>query len=333
MGLALRPLLDQHLPVKAVSITIVVGLLVYLAMASAWTDWALVFASVQDLTPTVWLQVVALAFLSYGVRFARWHLLISSLGHRLPLGRHLTIYLSAFALALTPAKVGETVRSIYLYPMGVSYTNSLSAFVVERLIDLMVVGALASLVLFFFVEHSAWLMAVWLMSLTVAALFRSHLFTWLSTRWLKGRAAQYLSEASMAATQLLRMRNLVQTAPLTALAWSAQGFGLALVASALGHDLAWHWAIAIYSLSLLAGAASFIPGGLGATEAAMVLLLMAAGFDLTAATSAALIARGVPLWIAISLGALSILRLSTVHPNQLGLPSSDSRTGAHSTKP
>lgn len=64
MGLALRPLLDQHLPVKAVSITIVVGLLVYLAMASAWTDWALVFASVQDLTPTVWLQVVALAFLS-----------------------------------------------------------------------------------------------------------------------------------------------------------------------------------------------------------------------------------------------------------------------------
>jgi uncharacterized membrane protein YbhN (UPF0104 family) len=298
------------MPVKAVSITIVLGLLVYLAMASAWTDWATVMATVQDLTPTVWLQVGALALLSYGVRFARWHLLISSLGHRLPLGRHLTIYLSAFALALTPAKVGETVRSFYLYPMGVSYPNSLSAFVVERLIDLLVVCALASLILFFFVEHSAWLMAVGLMSLTVTALSRSHLFTWLSTRWLKGSAAQYLSEATMAARQLLRIRNLVQTAPLTALAWTAQGLGLALVSSALGSDLAWHWSIAIYSLSLLAGAASFIPGGLGATEAAMVLLLMAAGLDLTTATSAALVARGVPLWLAIALGVLSMLKLS-----------------------
>lgn len=302
-------------------------------MVWAWTDWGAVWSSVGDLSLGVWVQVVATAVLSLGLRFVRWHLLIASLGHRLPWCAHLTIYLCAFALALTPAKIGETVRSFYLYPFGVSYPKSLSAFVVERLIDLLVVGTLASLVVWIFKQHAVWLITAWGTILMAVALLRSQLLTWLSKRWFKGPTEEHLLKGSQAISQLLRGTCLFKAVPLSAMAWAAQGVGLSVVASALGHDLPVLWAIAIYSLSLLAGAASFIPGGLGATEAAMVLLLMAAGQDLTTATSAALVSRGVPLWLAIGLGTLSMLRLSTVHPHQLRVPSVDSRTGAHSTKP
>jgi glycosyltransferase 2 family protein len=331
--MALRPLGERRSPFTTISLTVVVGLLTYGAMVWAWADWGAVWASIGDFSLGVWIQVVAGAVLSFGLRFVRWHLLIACLGHHLPWGTHLTIYLCAFALTLTPAKIGETVRSFYLYPFGVSYPCSLSAFVAERLIDLLVVGALASLVVWIFKQHAVWLFTVWGTILITVALFRSQLLTWLSKRWFKGPTEEHLATGSQAIAQLLRGPILFKTVPLTAMAWATQGVGLSVVASALGHDLPVLWAIAIYSLSLLAGAASFIPGGLGATEAAMVLLLMAAGQDLTTATSAALVSRGVPLWLAMGLGTLSMLRLSTVHPHQLGLSTADSKTGAHSTKP
>jgi len=333
LDLALIPSGERRTPFATISLTIVTGLLAYGAMVWAWTDWGAVWASVGDLSLVVWVQVGALAVLSFGLRFVRWHLLIASLGHRLPWGTHLTIYLCAFALALTPAKIGETVRSFYLYPFGVSYPKSLSAFVAERLIDLLVVGALASLVVWIFKQHAVWLITVWGTILIALALFRSQLLTWISKRWFKGPTEKHLATGSQAIAQLLRGPILFKAVPLTAMAWAAQGVGLSVVASALGHDLPVLWAIAIYSLSLLAGAASFIPGGLGATEAAMVLLLMATGQDLTTATAIALVSRGVPLWLAMGLGTLSMLRLSTVHPNQLGLSTAESRTGAHSRKP
>lgn len=303
--------LEHRLPIKTISLTILLGLGGYWALVWALTDWAQVWRLVQGLSWVVWWQLMGLALLSYGMRFARWHLLIRALGHRVALGPHLLIYLSAFALAFTPAKMGETIRSIYLRPWGVTYPQSLAAFVVERLIDLLVVAALASLVVGVFREHSAWLAMAGLLTVVLVTLFRSQLLVWLSTRWFKGPLAQHASQGLQCMAQLLSVTCLASVAPLTALAWLAQGLGLGLVCAALGHDLPWHWVVGIYSLSLLAGAASFVPGGLGTTEAAMVLLLMAAGLDLATATSAALIARGVPLWLALALGVLSLLRLST----------------------
>jgi len=303
---------QHHLPTKTISFTIAGGLLIYLAMTLAWTEWNVMLDLVQDMPTSVWLQLGLLAFFSYAMRFARWHLMISRLGHHVPLGYHLLIYLSAFALAFTPAKIGETIRSFYLHPLGVSYPTSLSAFVVERLIDLLVVGALSSLVFFLFTEHAAWLITVWVVALTATALFRSKLLTWMTARWLKGVAVGYVTEAVTASSQMLSRHSLFKVVPLTFIAWTSQSMGLFLVASAMGHELSLQLAIAIYSLSLLAGAASFIPGGLGATEATMLLLLMAAGQDLTTATTAALVSRGVPLWLAMGLGTLSMLRLTSI---------------------
>lgn len=294
------------------------GVLVYLTMTLAWTEWNVVLAWVEDLPISIWLQLGLLALLGYAMRFARWHLMITSLGFHVPLGHHLLIYLSAFALAITPAKIGETIRSFYLHGLGVSYPISLSAFVVERLIDVLVVGTLSLGVLFFFTEHAAWLMTVGAGALTAIVLFRSKLLSWLTARWLKGLATVYWTEAVTASTQILCRHNLFKVIPLTFVAWTSQGMGLFLVANTLGHELSLPLAIAIYSLSLLAGAASFIPGGLGATEAAMLLLLMAVGQDVTTATTVALVSRGVPLWLAIGLGALSMLTLTTTDKKRDG---------------
>lgn len=58
----------------------------------------------------------------------RWHHFIVALGHKVPIRRNLEIYLAASALILTPGNAGETIRSVYLHPCGVSYPHTIGIY-------------------------------------------------------------------------------------------------------------------------------------------------------------------------------------------------------------
>ena len=89
------------------------------------------------------------------------------------------------------------------------------------------------------------------------------------------------------------------------LAWSLQGFAFYYLMHAIGFELALPLAMGIYAIGLLAGALSMIPGGIGATEAAMGLLLAAAGAKPQIAVIAPLISRLSTLWFAVALGLVA----------------------------
>ena len=61
-------------------------------------------------------------------------------------------------------------------------------------------------------------------------------------------------------------------------------------------------AIGVYAAGILIGALSFIPGGLGSTEAAMVVMLSVLGLDLSTALAATIVCRVATLWFAVALG-------------------------------
>jgi uncharacterized protein (TIRG00374 family) len=58
---------------------------------------------------------------------------------------------------------------------------------------------------------------------------------------------------------------------------------------------------------MLAGALSFMPGGLGGSEAAMVLLLRMLRVPLSIAVAATLLIRAATLWFAVLLGIIALL--------------------------
>jgi uncharacterized protein (TIRG00374 family) len=69
--------------------------------------------------------------------------------------------------------------------------------------------------------------------------------------------------------------------------------------------------ISIYPISMLAGAASMIPGGLGSTEGVIVAILYSYGVAISIATMAAVGIRLTTLWFSMLCGfiALTILEL------------------------
>lgn len=301
----------KHIPIKSVSLAILVMVVLYVGMAFL-ADWQAFAASVSALPGVLWVQTVLFSILSYLLRFARWHHFIAALGHKVAIHRNLEIYLAAFALTLTPGKVGETIRSVYLYPHGVSYAHSIGAFISERLLDLVAVGALASLAVSMFPEQRTWMLVALPCILLVVLLLRTRLMSLTAEKLSRGVGIDQMAKVGATIQFLLSNRRLVLASPLSLLAWTAQGVTLYLIVDALGYDLPIGAVIPIYCLSVLAGTASFIPGGLGATEGAIVLLLSAAGLTPTDAFIASLLGRGLTLWLAIGFGLVAMGKIGLI---------------------
>lgn len=309
----------SRIPVRSISLAIVVTVVLYVGMATL-ADWEAFGAAVSALPGLLWAQVVALSLVSYLLRFARWHHFIVALGHKVPILRNLEIYLAAFALTLTPGKAGETIRSVYLHPYGVSYPHSIGAFLSERLLDLVAVGALASLALSMLPEQRLWMFAAIACIVIVTLLLRSRLLSLIGRRAARSTVVGHAANLVATVRFLLSGRRVAVAAPLSLMAWMAQGVSLYLIVHALGYELSASTVVAVYCLSILAGAASFIPGGLGATEAAIVLLLSAAGVGQTDAITASLVSRSLTLWLAVGIGVVAMTKAALANRSTRSAP-------------
>jgi uncharacterized protein (TIRG00374 family) len=67
--------------------------------------------------------------------------------------------------------------------------------------------------------------------------------------------------------------------------------------------------IGIYGVAVLIGGLSFLPGGLGSTEAVMTTLLTIRGYTVSQALAITLTCRLVTLWFAVILGWLAVFAL------------------------
>ena len=95
-------------------------------------------------------------------------------------------------------------------------------------------------------------------------------------------------------------------------AWGLEGVGLFIVLQYLQVDCSLVLALGIYAVALLVGAVSFMPGGLGGTEAVMTLSQIAFGTDQSTAIAATIIRRIVTLWFAVVIGLVAALVLANM---------------------
>jgi uncharacterized protein (TIRG00374 family) len=275
-----------------------------------------VWIEVKQLGWTGWLIILGLSLLNYLLRFGRWQLYLNRLGYSVPPWSSLKIYLAGFAFTATPGKVGEAMRSVYLNRYKVAYADSLAAFFVERLVDV-VAMVLISLLAAFAFEGNRWLVvAVSLFVVLMLPVIRSaalwNLMDWFCKRLSSERLQRLggnLLEMLKSSSALLRTSALYGGLGLSILAWVAEGVSLYVVAVMLGVEISLPLAVGIYGISILAGAVSFVPGGLGGTEIVMGALLVLAGVSEPVAVSMVLICRIATLWFAVAIGLAFALNL------------------------
>jgi uncharacterized protein (TIRG00374 family) len=126
---------------------------------------------------------------------------------------------------------------------------------------------------------------------------------------------------------LLRSGPLYTGLAIGLLAWFAEGYGLYLILQLLGADTPLLLAAGIYGVGVLAGALSFLPGGLGGTELVMGSLLLLVGVAAPVAVAAVIICRLATLWFAVVIGLVFIVGLESGRQKSAGPASQDTEIG------
>lgn len=281
----------------------------YLAFA-LWSGWHEVWHAVQRIGAGVIGVALALSLVNYLLRGERWRLYLRHVGHPMPWARNIRIYWAGFALTTTPGKAGEMIRSLFLAPYGVRFHHSAAMFFSERLADMVAIVCLTAAGLGHFPHGEAFYLGLVVVLVLCLMLLRTELPEQM-LRKLAGerQSLQWLAQVAASSRPLWRGGLLWQVLIMSVLAWLAEGFGAWLILRELSPDISLNMALFIYGFGMLVGALSFMPGGLGGTEATMTGLLVLQGLPLPEAVAATVIIRLATLWFAVILGLFAVLTL------------------------
>lgn len=285
------------------------------AVLASYADLGSVVEALATLPGWALATAVLMALLNYLLRGWRWRGFLRALGHRLPWPADLTCYIAGFAFTATPGKAGEAARALYLKPWGVGYSQTVGACMAERLLDLITVVTLAAIALYWHGDYG-WLVGAAVGLVIAAYLLLGHgglgALLMRMRRIAPARVARWLARGentAAVASTLLQGRRLGLGLSVGLCGWLAEAAGFWTLALGLGIGLGWWEAVGIYTLALLAGALSFLPGGLLGVELVMVLLLTRAGAAQDAAVALTLAARVCTLWFSIALGIAALALL------------------------
>ncbi len=306
----------QNLKGKLV-VSLVFALLVFVALAF-YADAPRLVAAFAKFDWRFLPLAIAATLANYLLRFARWHYYLDVIGVKdVPRRDSLMIFLSGFSLTMTPGKLGEVLKSFLLksrYGTPVSYSASI--VVAERLTDVLAMVILAAAGLAVYPLGIGALVVV----LVVTAIFvvlvqqrvlAERLLDLLARVPVIGRFAHLARNLYESAYLMLRAKPLLIAIALATAAWFGECVAFFIVLLGIGQSptlLLLLQATFIYAAASLFGAVSMLPGGLGATEGGMALLLQQiVAVAREEAVASTLIVRLCTLWFAVLLGVIALL--------------------------
>ncbi|MGI0045740.1 MAG: lysylphosphatidylglycerol synthase transmembrane domain-containing protein [Nitrosotalea sp.] len=253
--------------------------------------------------------LVALGFFSLGyfVRFFRWRAMLVFMGIRIPVLRNIIIYYTGYAFTLTPAKVGEGIRSKHLKDeFEISIAKSLPTVLAERYYD--VIGVLAIIFITAgLTETGSFMIYVGIMLLIFFyfAVRKKIALKMLSplNKVKRLQTVQHkIIEAVDVLETLLKPRIFLQCTCLTIVAWALEAAGASFVFKSFHLNLGLLRGAFDYVTTSFAGGVTLLPGGVGGTEASLFGLLLLQGHTYNDVVGSVLMIRFFALWYTIMIG-------------------------------
>jgi uncharacterized protein (TIRG00374 family) len=250
------------------------------------------------------------------LRFLKWEYYLRCLGIALPRGESLVVFLSGFSVSVSPAKMGEVLKSLLLKDArGVPIARSAPIVVAERLTDMVAIlllalaGAAAYRRGWPFCVAASLVVALIVVAITVrrvgGGLVRLATALPFPERWKEAIRESYEATYLMA-----RWDRLALPVALSLAAWVAECVAFREIAGALpGCGLDLLTATFIYAFSTAAGAFAMMPGGLGVTEGGLTgLMQVMTGGRIGAAEASAItiLTRMATLWFAVAVGLAAL---------------------------
>ncbi len=270
--------------------------------------------------------VLLFTLFNYTLRFFKWHYYLGLIGARtLSLTESARLFVAGFPLAVTPGKVGEVLKGVWINQRsGVAVGRGVSVVAAERISDGLAVLMLSTVGVIAYPRYWPAFLSVLLVLVGVIAISQVRPAALrllalgerlpLVRRFMP--AARDFYEGSYS---LFRLRSTLLAVGLGTVSWLGEGVGFYLILLGLGlapgaHLLA--LAVFVLSFSTVIGAVSALPGGLGAAEVSIAgMLALLGGVEPALAATATLLIRLATLWFGVTLGLI----VWGVSPGLLGM--------------
>jgi len=262
--------------------------------------------------------VLGFTLLNYVLRWAKWdyYLRRMGMGQSVGYGDSGLLFTSGMVMAVTPGKVGEVLKSYLLKRInGTPISASAPIVLAERVTDGLAMLLLMGFGLMLYAPARPAFFALLVLTVVGLLVLQSRaLVLWISNLMLKlpygQKIVPRLLTAYDSSQRLLSLHILLPSTLISLVSWFGECVAFYYVLRGLGVPesfLLLQQATFAFAASTLFGLVSFLPGGLGVSEASstglLVLLIpMASG----PATTATIIIRFCTLWFGVTLGAIAL---------------------------
>lgn len=273
----------------------------------------------------LYVPVLGLTLLNYGLRFWKWHYLVGRLGARIPLAEDAVIFASGLAMVISPGKAGELLKPwLVRARAGLPMAQTIPALVTERLTDGIACLALAAISVSTYAGDRASYVFVPIGAVVIGLGVLSHKGASLAILGVLRRLPVIAKVGDKLEEMYLAMRTCVAPVPLvltvlaSLVAWGGECVGYMLVFRGFGVDASLDASTFLYAFATVAGGA--MPGGLGVADGALVggAIEIIPGVSQAVAVAAALLIRVATLWFGVVIGAIALLRAATLLDGAVG---------------
>lgn len=257
--------------------------------------------------------ILSLISASWLVLFFRWTILLKKVNVSIPLKANFLIYLSSFSLSATPGQLGELIKSQLLKnKFNIPVAKTAPLVIIERLYDL--TGAV------FVSVFGLWFLGIGIYIIIIASTCLVVIFLLLRSRTAFNKilnlvknikflsnVTKSLSESYDTIHLSLNRKTFFLSIIFSIAYWFVIGIAAYFVLKAVGIDtVSYVNIISIYSSSIILGAASFIPGGIGVIEGSIAGLLTLNGVDISIAFVLGILIRIFTLWYGVLVGFVAL---------------------------
>ena len=277
------------------------------------SDFSIISEKISNFKINYLPLILLLVSVSWIPIIIKWHFLLKNCELDVPLTKSIAVFFAGIAFEITPGQIGTLMKSqILKTSCNIPRTKTVPIVVVEKMYDL--IGAiLASIIGIVSLGIDFYLIIIAILFLAVIFFFMYYrpaseiFFKRITKTKFFSKHVDNITEFHTIIQKSTHVKVATICILLSVTYWFIISIAVYYVLMAFDVNVLDYLTIlAIYTTSILLGAISFIPGGIGVTEGSISGLFTLNGIDISTALILSVMIRVFTLWYSVGVGFISL---------------------------
>ncbi len=277
------------------------------------SDFSIISEKISNFKINYLPLILLLVSVSWIPIIIKWHFLLKNCELDVPLTKSIAVFFAGIAFEITPGQIGTLMKSqILKTSCNIPRTKTVPIVVVEKMYDL--IGAiLASIIGIVILGMDFYLIIIAILFLAVIFFFMYYrpaseiFFKRITKTKFFSKHVDNITEFHTIIQKSTHVKVATICILLSVTYWFIISIAVYYVLMAFDVNVLDYLTIlAIYTTSILLGAISFIPGGIGVTEGSISGLFTLNGIDISTALILSVMIRVFTLWYSVGVGFISL---------------------------